>query len=195
MLKIGLTGNIAAGKTEVEKIFKSLGIKTICADEISHNLLENDKKIENKILKEFENYEITTNKKIDRKKLSKVIFSDIKLKKNLEKIIHPEIIKSIFNFFNENKNEKFVIVDIPLLFEGNFEYLFDKIILVYASDNLRFERIKKRNGFEDEHISNIMKSQINQEIKKEKADYLIINENKTLKELEKEIKKLKEKII
>lgn len=194
MLKIGLTGNIAAGKTEVKKIFDKLKIKTLCADELSHFLLEKDEKIIESIKKKFKNFDITTNDKIDRKKLGKIIFSDINKKNELEEIIHPQIIKKILYFFEENKNEKYVVIDIPLLFEGKFEYLFDKIILVCASDNVRIERIKKRNGFDEDHIKKIMKSQLNQEYKKTKSNYIIENDNKSLEELEKEITNLIKKI-
>lgn len=194
MIKIGLTGNIASGKSEIEKIFKNFNIKTINADFIVHFLLNNDIFLKNKIIEKFKNYDILENNEIDRKKLGKIVFSDKKLKKELEKIIHPEVIKQIKKFFEENKKEKIIVVEIPLLFENNLEYLFDKIILIYAKDEIRKERIKKRNNFNEEYIEKIMKSQINQELKKEKSDFIIINENKTLYDLEKEIKDLIKKI-
>ena len=105
------------------------------------------------------------------------------------------VIQKINLFIDEHQSEKIILIDIPLLFEGNFENLFDKILLVYASDKTRFDRIKTRNNnYDDEHIKKIMNSQISQEKKKEKSDFIIINENKTLKEIEKEIQKLIEKI-
>lgn len=190
MIKIGLTGNIAAGKSEVGKIIKNFNIPIISTDIIGHNLLENNENIKNLIIQEFANFDILTENKIDRKKLGKIVFSDINKKTKLEKVMHPAIIKECFNFFERVKAEDLAVIEIPLLFEGNFEYLFDKIILVYADDKTRFDRIKKRNNFDDEHIKNIMKSQINQEIKKEKADYVIINENKTLKELKVDVEEI-----
>ena len=190
MIKIGLTGNIAAGKSEVEKIFKKLGFPTISADDIVHNLFENNIEVKNKVVKAFGEFDILSNGKLDRKKLGKIVFSDMTKKKEIENIIHPVVVKEIFSFFDKNKDEKLVLVDIPLLFEGHFEYLVDKIILVYANDKIRFERIKKRNNLEDEYIEKIMKSQLNQDLKKEKSDIVIINENKSLEELEKEIKEI-----
>lgn len=194
MVKIGLTGNIAAGKSFVENIFKNLGIKTISADNIVHNLYKNDVFICNKIAEIFKNYDIFSDNKIDRNKLGKIIFSNNKKKIELENLIHNEVIKKISNFFNQNKNENIIVVEIPLLFENHFENIFDKIILVYANDNLRFERIKKRNNFDDNYIKKIMNSQINQDLKKEKSDFIIINENKTIKDLKKEIQNLIEKL-
>ena len=190
MIKLGLTGNIAAGKTEIEKIFKNLGFPTISADDIVHDLFEYNENVKEKILKTFGKFDILTNNKIDRKKLGKIVFSDFNKKKEIENIIHPVVVKEIFSFFDKNKNEKLILVDIPLLFEGHFEYLVDKIILVYADDKIRFERIKKRNALDDEYIEKIMKSQLNQNLKKEKSDIVIINENKTLTDLESEVKEI-----
>jgi len=190
MIKLGLTGNIAAGKSEVEKIFKNLEIPTISADNVVHEILNNNEEVKYSIIKTFGKYDILTKNKLDRKKLGKIVFSDINEKTQLEKIIHPVVIKEIFNFFDREKNQNVVVVDIPLLFEGNFEYLFDKILLIYADDKIRFNRIKKRNGFDDEHIEKIMKSQMNQDIKKKKSDFVIINEDITIDELKKEVEKI-----
>lgn len=190
MIKLGLTGNIAAGKSEVKKIFQQLEIPTLSADEVVHYLLYNNINVIKAITTSFGQFDIFTDNKIDRKKLGKIVFSDINKKKELEKIIHPVIIKEIFNFFEREKNKDFTVVEIPLLFEGHFEYLFDKIILVYADEKIRFERIKKRNGFEDEYIEKIMKSQMNQEEKKKLSDFVIINENKSLKDLKNDVEKI-----
>ena len=193
MIKIGLTGNIASGKSEATKIFNKLGIKTLCADTIVHNLFE-ETKIKKLIINSFKNYDILTDNELDRKKLGKIVFNNKEKKEELEKILHPIVIQKINKFYQENQSENLIIIDVPLLFENNLEYLFDKIILIYANDNIRFERIKKRNNFDDEHIKNIMKSQLSQESKKEKTDFIIINENKTLLELETEITELIDRI-
>lgn len=194
MIKIGLTGNIAAGKSEVEKIFNKLGVKSLDSDSICHELLEKNTDVINKIKELFSNEDILTDGKIDRKKLGKLVFSDINKKKDIEKLLHPFVIKECFKFFEQEKNSKMAILDIPLLFEKNYEYLVDKIILVYANDELRFRRIKKRNNANDDYIRKIMKSQMNQDLKKDKSDFIIINENKSLEDLEEEIKGIIKKL-
>lgn len=195
MIKIGLTGNIAAGKSTVKKIFDGFNIPTICADSIVHGLLENNKVIKNEIIETFRNYDILNENCIDRKQLGAIVFSNIEEKKKLEKIIHPAVISEINSFFELNKKNKIVLVDMPLLFEGDFQYLFDKILLVCANDKIRFNRIKKRNNFDDLHINKIMNSQQNQEIKKAKSDFIIFNENKTIEELEQDVRKIISEII
>ena len=190
MIKLALTGNIAAGKSEVEKIFKSFKIPTLSADEVVHSIIYKNEKIINSIKKEFKTYDIITENKIDRIKLGNIVFSNSKKKKELEKIIHPFVIEEIKKFFEKEIQSKIVVVDFPLLFECHFEYLFDKILIVCADEKTRFERIKKRNNYEDNHIHRIIKSQINQEEKKIKSDFVVINENKTLEELKKDIEKI-----
>lgn len=192
MIKIGLTGNIAAGKSEVEKIFNKLGVKSICADSIVHELFRKDS-VKNEVISLF-GKDILQANNIDRKKLGQIVFSEKEKKEALEKFIHPLVVKEINDFFEKNKTEKIVVADIPLLFESGLEYLVDKIILVYADDKIRLERIKIRNGFDEEHIKKIMDAQLSQEIKKEKSDFIIMNENKTLEMLEIDIKEIIEKL-
>ena len=191
MIKLGLTGNIAAGKSEVEKIFKSFNIPTFSADEAVHSVIYKNKEVVNLIIKNFDKYDIITDNKIDKLKISKIVFSNSDKKKELENIIHPFVIDEIEKFFEKEKQSKIVVVDIPLLFECNLEFIFDKILLVYADDKTRFKRIKNRNKLEDKHIEKIMKSQINQEEKINKSDFVIINNNdKNLEELKKDIEKI-----
>lgn len=192
MIKIGLTGNIAAGKSEIEKIFNKLGVKSICADSIVHELFKKDS-VKNEVISLF-GKDILQANNIDRKKLGQIVFSEKEKKKALEKFIHPLVVKEINDFFEKNKTEKIVVADIPLLFESGLEYLVDKVILVYADDKIRLERIKTRNGFDEEHIKKIMDAQLSQEIKKEKSDFIIMNENKTLEMLEIDIKEIIEKL-
>lgn len=189
MIKIGLTGNIASGKSEVTNIIKNLGFPTICADSICHELLLNDKKTIEKIKNSFKNEDIITNNIIDRKKLGIIVFSDKEKKTKLENIIHPEVILKIKEFFENSKNYKFAFADVPLLFENKLSYLFDKTLLIYADDNIRFERIRKRNNFEDGHIKKIMNSQLSQEEKLKKSDFSICNNYTSINELKKDIEK------
>ena len=76
MLKIGLTGNIASGKTISENIFKSFGFKVISADDIVHDLLENDKNVIKKVTSIFQNFDIYENNTLSRKKIGKIVFEN-----------------------------------------------------------------------------------------------------------------------
>ena len=177
MLKIALTGNIASGKSTVQKILEENGYKVLDTDKTAHELLD----CLDAIKEEFP-YCIE-NDKISRPKLGEIVFSDKNAKEKLGSILHPEIRKKISDFFTENAAEKVVFVGIPLLFEANMTDLFDKILLIYTDDVIREKRLILRNKYSLHHARLRMNSQIPQDKKKSLCDYVIYN-NGTLQELE-----------
>ena len=177
MLKVGISGKIASGKSEVENILQFLGYNVFDLDKISHNLLENNEKIKEQILAEF--------KTLDRKKLGKIIFDDINQKQKLENIIHPELKETILEIFNENKKEKVVFISGALLFKTGFDKLFDKTIFISADDEIRLERLIKRNNLSKKEAL----SRLNLQDDGNKADYIIENNN-NIENLKTEIQKL-----
>ena len=182
MIKVAIVGNIASGKSEVEKILSIRGYKVADCDKIAHTLLENNIQVINA----FKNYDILESGKIAREKLGKLVFSHPELKKELENIIHPQVQDAIKKFFENNKTEKITFVAVPLLFEVGLENLFDKIIFVYANDKIRLKRLIERNNYSEEYAKIRLNSQLPQEEKISKSDFVIYNE-KSLANLEKEV--------
>lgn len=182
MIKIGLTGNIASGKSTVEKIAESLGYKVYDLDIVSHKLLEN--KCKDAVLKQF--------KTIVRSELAKIVFSDKNKLIKLENILHPELKKFISEKFEENKDEKAIFISGALILEKGFKDFFDKVIFVDADYNLRLERLMKRNNYTLETAKIRMNAQ-NDELKNQ-ADYIIEN-NSDIKALEENTLRLIKEII
>lgn len=163
-MRIALTGNIASGKSAVSEILKQKGFEVLDTDEVSHKLLTVKN---NELYNAFKDYDVFENGEFSRFKLGKIIFNDENLRKKLEGVLHPQIIKEIENFDG--------VVAIPLLFEAKMEYLFDKIIMVYTDDEIRLERLMKRNNFTEQEAKARMNSQISQDEKVYLSDYVINN--------------------
>ena len=165
MLKIAITGNIASGKSEVEK-FIAQDFPVFDADKIAHKFLGN----------------------VDRRALGEKVFSDPVARKKLEDYIHPKVKDEILKIFCESQ-DKYVFVSIPLLFETGFDKLFDKIIFVQCDDKLRLERLMKRNNFTKEQALKRMNAQMPQDDKINKSDFVIHN-NSTKEELAEQVNEL-----
>ena len=174
MIKIAIVGNIASGKSTVEKIIQDNGFTVYDTDKIAHNILDSNPKIETLFG--------TTN----RKELAQIVFSNPEKLKLLESIIHPEVKNELLNIFKSNLD--IVFISVPQLFEAGFENMFDKIIYITADKNLRKERLIKRNSLTPEEAQKRIDAQ-SENNKRERADFIIENNN-SLKNLEIQILKI-----
>ena len=192
MIKIAIAGNIASGKTAVEGFFNENGHEVLDTDKIGHEILESDTRFE--IIKAFEDKDISTDGKIDRKKLGDVVFSSYYERKKLENIVHPLIREKLEKYFEENSNKEVILVAIPLVFEAKMTDLFDKIIFVFADDETRLERLMKRNSMSKEDAMRRINSQMSQFTKLEESDYVFHN-NAELKNLKNQVDKFCKEIL
>ncbi len=183
MLRIGITGNIASGKSAAEDFIRESGFKVYDTDKIAHNILENSEEAK----RAFSEFDIFSNGKIDRKKLAKIVFSDKKQLEKLENIIQPEVKKEILKIFSLCKNEKAIFVSVPQLFEAGFESLFDKIIFISAEKSIRLARLMKRNNLTEKEALLRINAQQDEDKKIIKSDYIIEN-NSTQESLQNHIK-------
>ena len=176
MLKVAITGNIASGKSQVEKMLLSAGYKVIDTDKINHYILASDYNVIKEIKSVFCDDDILDDDgNISRRKLGDVVFYSDEKRKKLEQILHVKIFEKVTEFLKENSSEKFVFVSVPLLFETNMENNFDKIIFVSADEDIRLKRLMARNNFTKAKAKKRINSQQTENEKIKKSDFIIFN--------------------
>ena len=188
MLKIGLTGGIACGKSTISKIFEQLNIPVIDADEIAQKLVAFGKPALVEIQKAFNTDILNTDGSLNRQKLKEIIFTYPAQKQKLEKILHPLIYASIETEL-QHLNTPYCIMCIPLLLETNMCHLVDRILVVDCTIENQINRLKKRDNISLERIQSIISSQASQACRKTKAHDLI-NNSETNNRLAEQVKKL-----
>ncbi|WP_420265407.1 dephospho-CoA kinase [Candidatus Magnetominusculus dajiuhuensis] len=168
---VGLTGNIGSGKTTVLGLFEALGARVISADEIVGRLL-GEEDIRTKIRAAIGSDVFSVDGSLDRKKTAKVVFDNEGLRRKLEGIVHPAVMREIKQFALP---DEMTIAEIPLLFEGGFTGEVNVVVTVTAPKEIVYERLGKKGKLSEEDITKRLACQIPDEQKAASSDFVIIN--------------------
>ena len=178
MLKIGLTGGIASGKSLVAKVFKDLGAHIIDADRIVHDLLESDQLACKEVLDFFGKDIMRADKSIDRRKLGDIVFNDAEKRAWLNRCLHPKVF-SVYNaqvrLLCDRQPDCIVVLDAALLIETGYHHGMDRVIVVYAEREQQVERLTSRDKFTREQAIARISSQMPLVEKRGHADFVIDN--------------------
>ena len=188
---IGLTGGIASGKTTIIKYLKKKKVAIHSSDTIVQKMYSRPSLGFLRHLKNINLKNTIKGKTINKEAIREEIFNNDKKRKQLEKYIHREIKKSRDFFLNNNKlkKTKIVFLDIPLLFENKLEKICNYTILLYSPLKTRKQRALKRKGMKKPILEKIIKSQLSDKVKKERADF-VVNSSKRKKNSYNEIEKI-----
>ncbi|MEI6695022.1 MAG: dephospho-CoA kinase [Bacteroidota bacterium] len=179
MLKIGLTGNIGSGKTTLAKVFKVLDIPIYSADYEAKKFLAHA----DVLSKLYQNFGegIMTNGRIDRKKLSDLVFADPASLQFLNQLIHPLIKTDFENWLKlMPKDCPYIILEAAILFESGFDQYVDKTILVSSPQNICIQRVVARDKVSEADVMKRMNNQWDEDRKRKLSNYEIVNDEHRL---------------
>lgn len=188
-LTIGLTGGIAAGKSEALAAFERLGAATISSDAVVHELLETEPLLPR--LVERWGRKVAPADRVDRDRIGSIVFADPEELKWLEGQIHPLVGERIGAWLTSLPPEAGIaVVEVPLLFESGMEKAFDTTVAVVASEPVRRERAQARgHALVDEREAR----QLAQVEKASRAEHVVENDG-SIEDLERELSALVEKL-
>ncbi len=192
MLIVGLTGGIGSGKSTAVDAFRVLGIPIIDADKIAKDMVEPGSKALVELADHFGEQVLTGQGALDRQQLKKIIFEDDDALQKVEDILHPRIKKEIQDQISkttETSSAAYLIVDIPLLVEKNYQEMFDRIIVVDTLPEQQIERVSQRDNLNSSQIKNILKAQASREERIKHATHILDN-SETPDYLQEQIKSL-----
>ena len=184
MLYVGLTGNIASGKSEVANRLASLGATIVDADEIARRVIAKGSPAYAKVVERWGPQIVASDGSLDREALRHTVFADKRELDELNAIVHPVITKLRNEMVDDARarGDAVLVYAVPLLFERQLAAEFDTIILVDAPTDLRFERLVAKRGVSAEDAGNMISSQMPAELKRARAD-LVIENGGSLEEL------------
>ena len=188
MILIGLTGNIASGKSEVAKMLAQRGATIIDADELAREAVRPETQALRDIVKRWGKEIVKEDGTLDRGALRRIVFADRDELDALNRIVHPGVTRMQDREVARAKErgDPIVVCVIPLLFERNLVDEFDAIVLVDAPRPVRLERLVTTRGLEETEAMNMIAAQMPAELKRARADHCIDN-NGSLEDLERDV--------
>nr|WP_220186132.1 dephospho-CoA kinase [Brevibacillus halotolerans] len=175
---MGLTGGIASGKSTVAAMLRERGVTVIDADLIAREVVEVGKPAYNGIVKYFGTSVLDETGALNRAVLGEMIFSDREKRMVLNEIVHPEVRKEmrLQATLAQERGERLVFMDIPLLYESKLTYMVDRVVVVYVPESVQFIRLMERDEFDEEQAKKRLRAQMNIEEKCKLANYVIDNQ-------------------
>lgn len=188
MLKIGLTGGIASGKSTASRFFHSQGIPVIDADIIARELVAPGQPALQQIIDAFGTDIVDENEQLQRVKLRDIVFNDEQSRHRLEGILHP-LIRAEMRHRLQRIDAPYCVLAIPLLVETEQTAMVDRVLVIDTDVELQIDRLRRRDGLDDRTINAMLKAQADRDKRLAIADDVVTN-NASLEEFEQQLLKL-----
>ncbi len=180
MMNIGITGGIGSGKSVVCNIFRQLGIPVYEADSEAKKLYDTESEIIERIKKEISEEVFDKKGKVDKQKLSALVFGDDASLKKLNKIVHPYVIRHFEEWLKLHNMAPYILKEAAILFESGTDKGCDKIITVTAPVELRIQRTMQRDKRSKEEVEQIVEKQWSDDEKIKRSDFVIVNDEQQM---------------
>jgi dephospho-CoA kinase len=178
MLRVGLTGGIASGKSTVGRMFIELGCQLLDSDQLTHQLQEPGQAVHDAVVREFGTQILAQDGRINRRVLAEIVFKDPEARQKLNSLVHPAVIqrqKEWLEEMNAKDPAAVSIVDAALMIEVGTYKNYDKIVVVTCSPEIQRQRLLERSGLTDEQINARIRAQMPLAEKVKYADFVIDN--------------------
>lgn len=185
MLRVGLTGGIASGKTTVARMFAELGAAIVDTDEIAREVVAPGEPGLEAVVDAFGRSVLEPSGELDRARLRRIVFGDAARRKSLEAILHPLIRSRVVDRL-EALDAPYAIVVVPLLLETGFDALVDRVLVVDCPESLQLDRLLRRDAATEPEARAMIAAQIDRRTRLARADDVVDNDG-TLAETRRQV--------
>jgi len=179
---VGVTGGIGSGKSVVCRAFEELGREVLWADDLAREITNHDTTVIKRVRQVFGPSSYTPEGLLDRKVVAARAFSDPAAMKRLDAIVHPVVFKAITTRVSQLPPERqhpYVIVEAALIYESGMDEQLEYVIVVHAEEETRINRVMRRDNCTREEVLRRIASQMTQDEKVKRADFVIRNDSDT----------------
>ena len=177
-LIIGITGGIGSGKSTLSSLLRAEGYSVYDTD-LEARRLQNEHSTMRKKLVDLFGKDIYTEQGLNRSALGKIVFAKPELLVKLNAIVHPLVMEDFNNWVLNRLPKKMLFIESAILYESGFNKLVDKVILITAAEDIRIDRVVKRDGVSPEHVRARMSHQLSEKEKVLRADFVIYSDDNT----------------
>lgn len=195
MLRVGLTGGIASGKSTVSAMLRDRSIPVLAADPLGHKLMEPGQSAYDEVVREFGTGILSADGKVDRGKLGTIVFADTAKRARLNWILHPKIMEAIRQWFkslDHPAGPEFAVMEAALIYEANVQRDVNRVVVCWCTPEQQLERLLVR-GLAEEQARRRIGAQMPVDEKKKLAD-LVIDCSGTMDETRQQVDGVIEKL-
>jgi dephospho-CoA kinase len=178
-LRVGVTGGIGAGKSEVCALFAQRGRTVLSADHVAREFMESDPAVTAGVRSLFGPEAYNSDGTLNRVRIADVVFSDEQQRERLNALVHPPVIAALLHAMDvlpPAQRSPYTIVEAALLYESKMDKQLDAVIVVHASEEVRIGRLMARDNTTREEVLKRFRAQLPAEKKREKGDFVIMND-------------------